>query len=101
MTYCRLLTAIILDITYGINVSGMYDEYVTLAEDAVFSATISNALGEFWVEHFPFLRHLPSWVPGARFRRFAEHYKPIIAKLRDQPFAKIQKEIVSRSHLLH
>lgn len=88
------VTATILRVTYGLQVSGRDDEYVVLAEATV---AIQNAItvpGKYLVEVLPFLRFLPSWLPGAKFRREGKTWMPITRRMRDAPWDFTMKTIV-------
>nr|BED43020.1 cytochrome P450 monooxygenase [Trametes versicolor] len=87
------VTATILRVTYGLQVSGRDDEYVVLAEATV---AIQNAItvpGKYLVEVLPFLRFLPSWLPGAKFRREGKTWMPITRRMRDAPWDFTMKTI--------
>ncbi|KAF7800178.1 hypothetical protein EIP86_011425 [Pleurotus ostreatoroseus] len=50
--------------------------------------------GAFWIEFFPWLKFLPSWVPGRTARRFAGHYSPTAHALRNKPFEEVVENMV-------
>lgn len=76
------------------DVFDLNDEYVCLAQEAVEGISRATVPGVYWVEHFPFLRHIPSWVPGTSSRKMTEHYKPIAETMRDKPFDQIKQAVV-------
>lgn len=76
------------------DVSDLNDEYVRLAQEGLEALSVSTVPGVYWVEHFPPLRHIPSWVPGTSSKKMAEYYKPIVVAMRDYD---IKKDMVSRS----
>ena len=49
------------------------DKLVALVRTAV-DATLVEMPGAFWVEYFPWLRHIPS----TPMRRFASYHKPFV-----------------------
>ncbi|KAH9937827.1 cytochrome P450 [Epithele typhae] len=59
----------VMRVTYGIEVDEDETDYLTMAENvvAIFSSVFKP--GKYLVEVFPVLRHLPSWMPGAGFKR--------------------------------
>lgn len=98
MTYkrlVRLFIATIVQIVYGRQIIDMHDEYITTAQKAVESFSITRFAGTFWVEHFPFQRYLPSWAPGGKFKRVAKYYRHFVEKMRDMPFEFTKTEIVT------
>ena len=42
------------------DIADLDDEYVLLAQKAVEGISVATVPGVYWVEHFPFLRHIPS-----------------------------------------
>ncbi len=82
---------------YGIQIHDLNAEYVTIAREALEGISIAGIPGTFWVEYFPVLRFIPSWVPGAAFKRFAEYYKPIVDRMIQEPFEEVKKTLV-RTH---
>ncbi|KAI0634619.1 cytochrome P450 [Trametes polyzona] len=76
----------ILRIAYGIELGGMEDEYVSIAEAAMAVFNKAFVPGKYTVESLPFLRFLPSWFPGATFKREAREWKPRVHRLRDTPW---------------
>ena len=51
---------------------------------------------ELWIlmEHCTVLK-LPSWLPGARFKRYAREWYPIVVRAVKTPFEKVKRELVS------
>ncbi|TCD67439.1 Protein pns1, partial [Steccherinum ochraceum] len=91
--HVRQMTAtIIYRITYGKTITSMEHEYFVAAEKAVNGASIVSIPGAYWVEFFPFLKHIPSWVPGARFKKVAEEIFGHVINMRDKPYDEIRAE---------
>ncbi|KAJ7650960.1 cytochrome P450 [Roridomyces roridus] len=65
----RTTAALVLEICYGIHVADAGDEYVALADKALAGISLSGNFGTFMVDYFPFLKHVPAWMPGAKFKR--------------------------------
>jgi hypothetical protein len=42
---------------------------------------------------------MPSWLPGARFKRYAREWYPIVVRSINAPFDKVKKELVSNGDL--
>ncbi|KAF7800180.1 hypothetical protein EIP86_011427 [Pleurotus ostreatoroseus] len=82
-------TAIILDITYGMQIQDMNHEYFSLSRIAVAAMDVYRLPGTFWVEFFPWLKLFPTWVPGSTAQRFANRYAPVICTLRDKTFEQV------------
>ncbi|KAF9472832.1 cytochrome P450 [Pholiota conissans] len=86
--------AIILSAMYGYDVSPKEDKFVILSEssDRAFSEGPSS---KWTINTFPFLRHVPSWVPGAGFKRYASSVRSV---LREQLIAPYQFVVESLCH---
>ena len=81
-------------ISYGIEVKDEDDQYVAAVETGV--ATFNEAFvpGAFLVETFPILKHVPSWFPGAGFKRTAAAWKDVAHNMRNAPFEKTMESWV-------
>lgn len=81
-------------VTYGQKIDEMDHDYVVTAQVAMEGLTEATVLGRYWVEAFPFLRHIPSWVPWTSARRLAERYAPTVALAKDKPFQEVESLVV-------
>ncbi|TCD66265.1 hypothetical protein EIP91_001594 [Steccherinum ochraceum] len=88
----QMTSTIIYRITYGKTIASMNHEYFIAAEKAVAGASMVSIPGAYWVEFFPFLKHIPSWVPGAKFRQVAEEILGHVINIRDKPFDEVREE---------
>lgn len=84
--------------SYGINVEDEHDEHVRMNEAALAVFTEAFVPGAYLVETFPILRHVPSWLPGAGFKRLLAGYKKIVHHMRDTPFERVLKAMVGVQH---
>ncbi|TBU42981.1 cytochrome P450 [Dichomitus squalens] len=83
----HFLGATIIRVSYGIDVDKHKDtDYLGIAEAAL--AIFSQAFlpGKYLVESFPILRYLPSFMPGADFKREAAKWYPVVREMRDLPW---------------
>ncbi|KAF5310372.1 hypothetical protein D9611_012042 [Ephemerocybe angulata] len=72
----RLLSgAFILGITYGLDIKSDEDNYIQQAERAMVSMSAAGT-SSYMVDFLPSLRMLPSWFPGAKFKRDAKLWSP-------------------------
>ncbi|THH28795.1 hypothetical protein EUX98_g5389 [Antrodiella citrinella] len=81
--------AIILQVVYAKKVSGLDDDYLHLVHQSMEGLSLQKVPGAFWVEYFPWFKYIPNWVPGARFKKIAEYYKPIVETMINQPFDEV------------
>ena len=87
----------IMRIVYGLDVAEKNDEYISLVEKGVDVFIRITVPGRYLVEALPFLRHLPSWFPCAKFRRDAAEWKKSVEAMRDVPFRAAKDKIVRGS----
>lgn len=64
-----VLGAMILEVTYGIQISSEKDPYIILSETTNVEISKAGVPGTYLVDLFPILKHIPSWLPGAKFKR--------------------------------
>ncbi|KNZ73921.1 O-methylsterigmatocystin oxidoreductase [Termitomyces sp. J132] len=89
----RTTAAIVLEICYGHHVAEKGDEYVTLADSALAGITTSGVFGSYMVDYIPLLKHVPSWMPGAKFKRQAFKWKKLAMKMLNQPFDMVKEQM--------
>ncbi|KAI8992762.1 cytochrome P450 [Trametes punicea] len=65
------LAAILVEVTYGKRVNSLDDQLVRVAERGIESSNATGSPGSMLVDFFPILKHIPSWFPGAGFKRNA------------------------------
>ncbi|KAJ3546253.1 hypothetical protein NM688_g5534 [Phlebia brevispora] len=92
-TIRKTLSAIVLEITYGMKIADLNDPYLLLSQKAIEAVNIGRVPGAFWVEYFPWLRYIPSWVPGSSARKFGEQYYPAVRALRDDRFDVVMNDV--------
>ncbi|KAF9457428.1 cytochrome P450 [Collybia nuda] len=83
--------ATIMDITYGIKVSGTDDPYISNAEEALQGISQAGIPGQFLVDLLPLLKYVPSWMPGANFKRKAAYWKKVNVDMLDKPFEHVKE----------
>jgi len=88
-----MVTSIIFSITYGKQIKNMDDEYVLLAQRGVEGIGQACIPGIYWVEYLPFLRYIPSWVPGTTSRKLADKYLPFVLGVRDIPYQEVKNAV--------
>ncbi|KAI0642608.1 O-methylsterigmatocystin oxidoreductase [Trametes meyenii] len=82
----HMFGATIMDVTYGIRVAETDDPHIDVARR---SATLFSDIvipGRYLVELFPVMKHIPSWFPGAGFKRDAIRRGADVNPLRDLPY---------------
>ena len=86
--------AVVLKILYDIDVEDEDDVYVEISEQALAGAVEGLVPGKFLVEFLPFLRHVPSWLPGATSQRLWEKWMAAGERLKNVPFNHTKTKLV-------
>ncbi|KAI0061727.1 cytochrome P450 [Artomyces pyxidatus] len=83
--------AIIMMVTYGYQIDLEDDPFVRLAED-VRDRDERFSAGNL-VDVLPILKFVPSWFPGAAFKREALYSRQLAAQMRDAPYLMVKKRL--------
>ncbi|EIM80551.1 cytochrome P450, partial [Stereum hirsutum FP-91666 SS1] len=78
--------AAIMKIMYGLEVTDPNHPFLVLGEKQVEMFSRAAMPGTFLCENIPALKYVPSWVPGATFKRQAAFWSRCDKQLRDEPF---------------
>ncbi|TCD64628.1 hypothetical protein EIP91_003830 [Steccherinum ochraceum] len=82
-----------INISYGYDVKDAHDKYLADANEAVCQFFRLQKPGEFMVDLLPWLKYLPSWLPGAGFQRTAKCYRQTLRRVIDLPFQMVQRQL--------
>jgi hypothetical protein len=74
------------------------DPYVEIAEEALEGINEATAPGKFLVEIFPIMKHIPSWFPGAGWKRKAHYWRDINREVRLKSFNLVKDQVVNNVH---
>ncbi|PCH33770.1 cytochrome P450 [Wolfiporia cocos MD-104 SS10] len=91
----RTAAAIVMMNIYGHRVAPEGDVFVTLADNALGTLARCGIFGTYLVDYIPLLRHVPTWLPGAEFKRKALEWRKLSLGMLNKPFEMV-KERVSR-----
>ncbi|KAI0267870.1 cytochrome P450 oxidoreductase [Gloeopeniophorella convolvens] len=87
-----MIAAVSLKIAYGYTVErDGPDPLLTLIDTAAYEFYLATLPAAWAVDSFPFLRYLPSWMPGAGFKKVAERYRKTTMESTLQPLAFTQR----------
>ncbi|KZV92238.1 cytochrome P450 [Exidia glandulosa HHB12029] len=89
----RSAAANVVQTSYGIDVALEDDPYVEMANEAIESLSPALFPGTFAIDWIPALKHLPSWFPGAKFKRDAAEWSKYPNGLVNIPFDRVLREI--------
>ena len=93
-TETSTFAAIMMKITYGIDIKESGDPYFSIAEEVLTRLAEAGVIGAFWVDIFPLLRFIPSWVPGAGFQKKAARSKALLMAMTEKPFQYVKEQLV-------
>ncbi|KAI0712492.1 cytochrome P450 [Earliella scabrosa] len=85
----------VLKAVYGINIAERGDRLLEVIDAAMEGVAEGLTPGAFLVEYFPFLRHVPAWVPGAGFQRKLKRWRDSSHEMVDMPFAQAKAAMKS------
>lgn len=84
-----------MSVAYGHEVTSiMSDPVVQLAEEAMYLLVNYLFPGTAFVNTIPILRFIPSWVPGAKFKRDAERGAKLTKELHEVPIKMVKDQMV-------
>ena len=102
---------VILSIAYGINVLPENDPYVAEAENVLRALAVSTTKEALLLDSIPWCIYyqliskqklirvavikMPSWFPGARYKRYARKWNPIVVGAVKATYNKVESELVS------
>ncbi|CDO76234.1 hypothetical protein BN946_scf184644.g8 [Trametes cinnabarina] len=90
----RTAGTVALKIAYGYqNENNEFKALVQDTEEALHMFAIAALPGVFLVDTLPFLRHLPSWFPGAGFRKLGIRTQRLIKSMIDTPFDMVKRQV--------
>ncbi|TFK61436.1 cytochrome P450 [Pluteus cervinus] len=89
----------VLSTAYGIEVKPRGDPLVQLAERAMYAISRAGNFGSYLVDFMPILKYIPTWFPGAQFKRDAREWSKYVKALPDAGF-RLAKAKYVRSHFL-
>ncbi|EIM80788.1 cytochrome P450 [Stereum hirsutum FP-91666 SS1] len=90
---------IILEVAYGWTVKKDDDYFISLIQEGFRITGMVTRPGAFPAEHFPFLRFIPSWMPGGRFRKQAAVWRKTMSDLGDVPHEWVKSQMESGDYI--
>ncbi|KAF8841329.1 cytochrome P450 [Paxillus ammoniavirescens] len=92
-------TSIVLRISHGYVTKEGDDPLVELAHTANSQASMANKPGAYYVDVFPLLKYVPSWLPGAGFKRKAKEYAAVLHDLVENPHSYVKSQLAAGTAL--
>lgn len=88
-----------MDISYGISVKDTDDPYIFRAQEAVKGFSEAAVAGRYLVDTIPAMKYIPSWFPGAGWKRTAEYYAELNRLVCTKPFEFVEQGLVRASQI--
>ncbi|RDX49051.1 cytochrome P450 [Lentinus brumalis] len=93
----KMTGAIVLMISYGYQPQEENDPLIRMADEATEQAAEVAQPGAFLVDVFPFLRYVPTWFPGAGWKRKGEAYRANMNQMSAVPHQFVKDQIAAGS----
>ncbi|KAL4258703.1 cytochrome P450 family protein [Pleurotus pulmonarius] len=84
---CHMIASSILIVIYGVDVQEKNDPHITMAENALKHLDL-GFIGTYMVDVFPFLKHIPRWMPGAGFQTIGDNASRDLNLLIEGPYSQ-------------
>ncbi|KIJ42382.1 hypothetical protein M422DRAFT_171145 [Sphaerobolus stellatus SS14] len=91
--YKYMAASIIMATVYGYESAPKDDTFIDNGDKAITIMTNSMFPGASLVNSVPFLKYLPSWVPGSQFQRRAEECQNLTRAMLDLPFEFVKRNM--------
>ncbi|KAJ7574308.1 cytochrome P450, partial [Mycena floridula] len=88
-----------LSISYGIDVKEANDPYLTISENSLQAMAAAGNPGSFMVDALPWLKYIPSWVPGAGFQTKAKAWRESVSAMPKVTLAFVKKTMATKSSI--
>ncbi|TCD66583.1 hypothetical protein EIP91_001140 [Steccherinum ochraceum] len=85
--------AMILKIVYGYDIKPGHDPLVEIVDEAMSQWIYLSRPGAYMVDFFPWLAYIPSWFPGATFKREGKKFRKTLDDLIHEPFKIVQAQM--------
>ncbi|KAF9443424.1 cytochrome P450 [Macrolepiota fuliginosa MF-IS2] len=80
-------------LTYGLPTRRHKDPLLLFSENIITGITTASAPGNYLVNIIPLLDYVPSWMPGANFKRVARQLRDGLYKMMEEPYQATQKSM--------
>ncbi|KAM5534862.1 hypothetical protein V8D89_011417 [Ganoderma adspersum] len=91
----KLAGTIIVMIAYGYKSSGDDDLIIKTVDKSMEDFGVIFAPGAFMADAFPFLRHVPSWFPGAGWKKAAMKYRETFFAMVELPYKWVREQMAA------
>jgi len=82
-----------MEITYGIKIEPEDDVFVNNLQEAIHGLDMGTTAASMLMDSVPVLKNIPSWFPGADFKRKTEHYSKALKDVVDMPWVRFLQSV--------
>ena len=97
----RMTGSVAISMTYGVDIRPINDPNLQVAKVANAAVVEALTTGSTTVDLFPFLKHLPSWAPGASFHEKAKVSRQYAKYLREGTYSDGRNKMVISFAYIH
>lgn len=84
----------VLKVAYDIDMGNSTEDFYTMANETLEGASQGLVPGRFLAEFFPFLRHIPTWLPGTGSQKLFVKWQAAESRLKNAPFGYVKTSMV-------
>lgn len=89
----------ILGTAYGLDIAWEDDPWVAMGQRSQIALSESGRPGVYLVDTFSWLKHIPGWVPGAKFQADALRFKQDLSRMAEESFDRVKQMMVCSRYL--
>lgn len=89
----RNAAALVMKINYDHDIADEGDYYVALADRAMNTLVKVLLHGSYAVDNLPILKYVPSWFPGAEFKKQAKEWRKDSTAMLEKPFEMVKRRM--------
>ncbi|KAF7334612.1 hypothetical protein MVEN_02291300 [Mycena venus] len=89
----QMVGGLIMSIAHGIDVLPANDPYLKLTHESMHGLSVAATPGKYLVDAIPVLKYIPSWFPGAGFKRQANKWREVTRQSVRMPFEETKRRI--------
>jgi len=90
----RAIESIISQVVYDYKADTVDDPWIAKVTRILRGVEIAAKPGEYAVEGFPFLKYVPSWFPGAGFKRTGLRIRQECRDMVDEPYDNVKRKLI-------
>ncbi|KZW03029.1 cytochrome P450 [Exidia glandulosa HHB12029] len=85
----------VVHLSFGMDAAPKNDPWIQLAVDVVEVGSQVSSFGMYLVDWMPSFKHIPSWFPGAKFKRDGLAWRGIQSRSKNVPFEEVKRNMAA------